>query len=90
MVKYIESKPKKIVFVAKNNNYLGTGEDFNMSLVEYQGKNICGEAILKCLNMFDYGQLSKRLRILGKHNDIAFKLREIRLKDKEVNDECSF
>lgn len=90
LVKYIESKPKKIVFVAKNNNYLGTGEDFNMSLIEYQGKNICGEALLKCLNMFDYGQLSKRLRILGKHNDIAFKLREIRLKDKEVNDECSF
>lgn len=90
LVKYIESKPKKIVFVAKNNNYLGTGEDFNMSLIEYQGKNICGEALLKCLNMFDYGQLSKRLRILGKHNDIAFKLREIRSKDKEVNDECSF
>ena len=53
LVKYIESKPKKIVFVAKNNNYLGTGEDFNMSLIEYQGKNILGEALLKCLNMFD-------------------------------------
>lgn len=74
LVKYIESKPKKIVFVAKNNNYLGTGEDFNMSLVEYQGKNICGEALLKCLNMFDYGQLSKRLSILKKHKNIVSKL----------------
>ena len=91
LVKYIESKPKKIVFVAKNNNYLGTGEDFNMSLVEYQGKNICGEALLKCLNMFDYGQLSKRLSILKKHKDIASKLIGIRSRDKKgVSDECSF
>lgn len=91
LVKYIESKPKKIVFVAKNNNYLGTGEDFNMSLVEYQGKNICGEALLKCLNMFDCEQLSKRLRILRKHTDIASKLIGIRSRDKKgVSDECSF
>ena len=91
LVKYIESKPKKIVFVAKNNNYLGTGEDFNMSLVEYQGKNICGEALLKCLNMFDYGQLSKRLSILRKHENIASKLIGMRSRDKKgVNDECRF
>lgn len=82
LVKYIESKPKKIVFVAKNNNYLGTGEDFNMSLVEYQGKNICGEALLKCLNMFDYGQLSKRLSILKKHENIVSKLIGMRSRDK--------
>ena len=91
LVKYIESKPKKIVFVAKNNNYLGTGEDFNMSLVEYQGKNICGEALLKCLNMFDYGQLSKRLSILKKHKNIVSKLIGMRSRDKKgVGDECSF
>lgn len=83
LVKYIESKPKKIVFVAKNNNYLGTGEDFNMSLVEYQGKNICGEALLKCLNMFDYGQLSKRLSILKKHKNIVSKLIGKRSRDKK-------
>lgn len=83
LVKYIESKPKKIVFVAKNNNYLGTGEDFNMSLVEYQGKNICGEALLKCLNMFDYGQLSKRLSILKKHENIVSKLIGMRSRDKK-------
>ena len=91
LIKYIESKPKKIVFVAKNNNYLGTGEDFNMSLVEYQGKNICGEALLKCLNMFDYGQLSKRLSILKKHKNIVSKLIGIRSRDKKgVSDECTF
>ena len=91
LVKYIESKPKKIVFVAKNNNYLGTGEDFNMSLVEYQGKNICGEALLKCLNMFDYGQLSKRLSILKKHENIVSKLIGMRSRDKKgVSDECPF
>ena len=91
LVKYIKSKPKKIVFVAKNNNYLGTGEDFNMSLVEYQGKNICGEALLKCLNMFDYGQLSKRLSILKKHKNIVSKLIGMRSRDKKgVSDECPF
>ncbi len=91
LVKYIKSKPKKIVFVAKNNNYLGTGEDFNMSLVEYQGKNICGEALLKCLNMFDYGQLSKRLSILKKHENIVSKLIGMRSRDKKgVSDECPF
>lgn len=57
LVRYIESKPKKIVFVAKNNCYLGTGEDFNMSLIEYHGKNILGEALLKCLNTFNYEDL---------------------------------
>ena len=74
LIKYIESKPKKIVFVAKNNNYLGTGEDFNMSLIEYQGKNILGEALLKCLNMFDCEYLKRRSNILNKHQ---LKRREI-------------
>ena len=88
LIKYIESKPKKIVFVAKNNNYLGTGEDFNMSLIEYQGKNILGEALLKCLNMFDCEYLKRRLHILNKHKNITFKLREIR--DERGYDGCPF
>lgn len=89
LVKYIESKPKKIVFVAKNNNYLGTGEDFNMSLVEYQGKNILGEALLKCLNIFNYEDLKKRLSILKKHQ---LKRREIidARDEKRVNDDFPF
>lgn len=76
LINYIKSKPNKIVFVAKNNNYLGTGEDFNMSLIEYQGKNVLGEALLKCLNMFDCEYLKRRSSVLNK----------LKLKRKEIID----
>lgn len=87
LVKYIESKPKKIIFVAKNNNYLGTGEDFNMSLIEYHGKNVLGEALLKCLNMFDCEYLKRRLSILKKHQLKRIEVIDARYKKERSNDD---
>lgn len=90
LIKYIESKPKKIVFVAKNNNYLGTGEDFNMSLIEYQGKNVLGEALLKCLNMFDCEYLKRRSRILKKHELKKREIIDARDKKERGYNDCPF
>lgn len=90
LIKYIESKPKKIVFVAKNNNYLGTGEDFNMSLIEYQGKNVLGEALLKCLNMFDCEYLKRRLSILKKHELKRREIIDARYKKERGYNDCPF